>query len=232
MSKVRGHTRVVEIVDTARLRQVYGAFPTGVTALAALIDGRPAGLAASSFNSVSLDPPLVSVAIAHTSTTWPLIRSAPRFGVSVLSTEQEAVSRQLAASTGDRFAGLRWRGTDAGAVVLDDATAWLDCSIHEVVRAGDHDLLLLRVHDLGVHPDRPPLVFHASQYRRLDRTSGVAPAAGGHPEDMSEPQDQTESTSSRDAAGLPKDDERATRDSIDQTGEPETDALGNADGAS
>lgn len=156
-------------VDASRLRQVYGAFPTGVTALAALLDGRPAGLAASSFNSVSLDPPLVSVAIAHTSTTWPVIRSAPRFGVSVLSTEQEAVSRQLAARSGDRFAGVRWHATAAGAVVLDDATAWLECSIHDVVRAGDHDLLLLLVHDLDVHADRPPLVFHASRYRRLDQ---------------------------------------------------------------
>jgi flavin reductase (DIM6/NTAB) family NADH-FMN oxidoreductase RutF len=160
----------VPSVDPVRLRQVYGAFPTGVTALAALVDGRPVGLTASSFNSVSLDPPLVSVAVAHTSTTWPLIRSAPRFGVSVLSTEQEAASRQLSARSGDRFAGLRWHSTDGGAVVLDDASAWLDCSIHDVVRAGDHDLLLLRVHDLDAHPDRPPLVFHASQYRRLDRT--------------------------------------------------------------
>ncbi|MFE3287545.1 flavin reductase family protein, partial [Streptomyces sp. NPDC059233] len=60
--------------DTTSLRAVYGAFPTGVTAIAALIDGAPVGLAASSFTTVSLAPPLVSVCMAHTSSTWPVLR--------------------------------------------------------------------------------------------------------------------------------------------------------------
>jgi flavin reductase (DIM6/NTAB) family NADH-FMN oxidoreductase RutF len=150
-----------------RLRRVFSAFPSGVTAVSALIDGRPVGIAASSFTSVSLDPPLVSVCIAHSSTTWPLLRRAPRFGVSVLSADQEQACAQLSARDSDRFAGLAWRATPGGAVLLDGAGAWLECSIEQQVRAGDHDIVVLRVHDLDADHEVHPLVFHSSQFRRL-----------------------------------------------------------------
>jgi flavin reductase (DIM6/NTAB) family NADH-FMN oxidoreductase RutF len=157
-----------------RLRSVFGAFPTGVTTLAAYVDGRPIGLAASSFTSVSLDPPIVSVCVAHTSSTWPVLRGAPRLGVSVLGAHQEDACRQLASRAGDRFAGLSWRAGEDGAVFLDGSSAWLDCVIEREVPAGDHDIVLLRVHDLDADHATPPLVFHASRYRRLD---AVVPAA-------------------------------------------------------
>ncbi|WP_432824655.1 flavin reductase family protein [Dactylosporangium sp. CA-092794] len=149
------------------LRRVFGAFPTGVTAVAAIVDGTPVGLAASSFTSVSLDPPLVSVCIAHTSTTWPVLRRAPRLGVSVLGAHQEHLGRQLAQRTGNRFAGATWRASVAGEILLDGACAWLDCSIYDVFRAGDHDIVVLRVHDLDADHDVPPLVFHRSSFGRL-----------------------------------------------------------------
>jgi flavin reductase (DIM6/NTAB) family NADH-FMN oxidoreductase RutF len=155
-------------IDPAHLRRVFGAFPTGVTALAAVVDGRPVGLAANSFTSVSLDPPLVSVCVAHSSTTWPVLRQAGRLGVSVLSAGQEAAGRQLAARGVDRFAGLGWGATPDGAVLLDGSSAWLDCSLDQEVRAGDHDIVVLRVHDLDADPALPPLVFHASRFRRLE----------------------------------------------------------------
>jgi flavin reductase (DIM6/NTAB) family NADH-FMN oxidoreductase RutF len=158
---------VEEAVDPARLRQVLGAFPTGVTALAALVDGAPVGLAANSFTSVSLDPPLVSVCVATASRTWPLLRRADRIGVSVLSHRQEAASRQLAERGADRFAGLSWHPTDGGAVLLEHASAWFDCAIEREIRAGDHHIVLLAVARLGTDPLRPPLVFHGSRYRRL-----------------------------------------------------------------
>ena len=155
-------------LDPGTLRRVLGAFPTGVTALAALAEGgAPAGMAANSFTSVSLDPPLVSVCVAMSSRTWPLLRSAPRLGVSVLGHEQETASRSLASRDADRFAGLAWRTSEDGAVFLEDASAWLDCSVEREIRAGDHDIVLLRVHRLGTEPGIPPLVFHGSRYRRL-----------------------------------------------------------------
>ncbi|HTJ70122.1 MAG TPA: flavin reductase family protein [Actinospica sp.] len=154
-------------LEPATLRRVLAAFPTGVTALAALVDGTPVGIAANSFTSVSLDPPLVSVCVATTSTTWPTLRRAARLGVSVLSHQQEAASRSLASRGVDRFAGLSWHATEDGAVLLDGASAWFDCSVEREIRAGDHEIVLLNVHGLGTDPQTPPLVFHGSRYRRL-----------------------------------------------------------------
>jgi flavin reductase (DIM6/NTAB) family NADH-FMN oxidoreductase RutF len=159
---------MTHVLDPARLRRVFGAFPSGVTAVAAVVDGRPVGLAASSFAPVSLDPPLVSVCIARASTTWPVLGRALRFGLSVLSEDQGRACRQLAARDTDRFAALAWRPTGAGAVLLDGASAWLECSIERQIPAGDHYIVLLRVHDLHADHDIRPLVFHASIFRRLE----------------------------------------------------------------
>jgi flavin reductase (DIM6/NTAB) family NADH-FMN oxidoreductase RutF len=154
-------------LDLVTLRRVFGAFPTGVTALAALVDGSPVGITASSFTSVSLDPPLVSVCVATSSTTWPALRTAPGIGISVLSQAQEAVSRRLSARGADRFAQLEWYSGAGGAVLIPGASAWLVCSVEQEIRAGDHEIVLLRVHLLDADHAQPPLVFHASRYRRL-----------------------------------------------------------------
>jgi flavin reductase (DIM6/NTAB) family NADH-FMN oxidoreductase RutF len=159
---------VVTVIDISRqLRRTYGAYPTGVAAIAGLVDGSPVGIAASSFVPVSLDPPLVSVCVAHTSRTWPQLRNAPRIGISVLGDGQDRVCRQLAAKGVDRFAGLSWHATAAGCVLLDEAVAWFDCTIDKQVRAGDHDIVLFGIHDLDAVDGAAPLVFHASEYRRL-----------------------------------------------------------------
>jgi flavin reductase (DIM6/NTAB) family NADH-FMN oxidoreductase RutF len=158
-----------QVLDPHRLRRVFGVFPSGVAAVAAIVDGAPAGLAVSSFTSVSLDPPLVSVCVAHTSSTWPKLRAATRLGVSILSAAQERAGRQLAGRGADRFAELDWRTTAAGAVLLDGAAGWLDTSVEQEVRAGDHDVIVLRVHDLDANHDVSPLVFHASRFHRLER---------------------------------------------------------------
>lgn len=162
-------------LSPAELRRVFGAFPTGVTAIAALVDGEPAGLAANSFTSVSLQPPLLSVCIAHTSTTWPLLADRARLGVTVLGAGQERACAQLASRSGDRFAGLDWYATDDGAVLLDGAAAWFDTSVEQQVRAGDHDIVVLRVHALGADRAVAPLVFHGSRFRRLEEAEAVPP---------------------------------------------------------
>jgi flavin reductase (DIM6/NTAB) family NADH-FMN oxidoreductase RutF len=154
-------------LEPHRLRRVLGSFPTGVTVIAATVDGVPTGLAANSFVSVSLDPPMVSVCVAHTSTTWPTLRRAGRLGVSVLGAHQENAGRQLSARDVDRFATLDWQASADGAIFLDGSSAWLDCSIEREIPAGDHDIVLLRVHDLDADAAVAPLVFHGSRYRRL-----------------------------------------------------------------
>ena len=165
---------------SAELRRVFGAFPTGVTAIAALVDGVPVGLAANSFTSVSLDPPLLSVCVAHTSTTWPLLADRTRLGVTVLGADQERACRQLASRSGDRFAGLDWHATDDGAVLLDGAGAWFDTSVEQHIRAGDHDIVLLRIHALDADHSVTPLVFHASRFRRLEEEEAAAETRERH----------------------------------------------------
>ena len=150
------------------LRRVYGAYPTGVAVVAGLVAGEPVGIAASSFVPVSLDPPLVSVCVAHSSTTWPRLRAVPRIGISVLGAHQEAAGRRLGARTGDRFAGVPWRSTANGGVLIPGAAAWYECGVERHVPAGDHDIVIFRVHDLDVTPDVAPLVFHAGGFHRLE----------------------------------------------------------------
>jgi flavin reductase (DIM6/NTAB) family NADH-FMN oxidoreductase RutF len=157
----------------AELRRVFGAFPTGVTAVAGLADGSPLGIAASSFTSVSLDPPVVSVCTAHSSTTWPRLRHTPRVGISVLGAHQEDACRRLGGRGddlrgADKFATLRWRATEGGAVFVEGASAWLECSVYREVTVGDHDIVLLLVHELDSDPAVAPLVFHGSRFRRLE----------------------------------------------------------------
>lgn len=158
---------ITDSLEPLRLRHVFGTFPTGVAALAALVNDEPHGIAVNSFTSVSLDPAMVLVCVAHTSTTWPLLAPAPRLGISVLAADQGRACRQLSARSGDRFRGLDWRATPDGAVLLDGATGWFECSIEDTARAGDHDIVVLRVHDLDGDDGVPPLVFHGSRMRIL-----------------------------------------------------------------
>jgi len=154
--------------DPAELRRVYGCFPSGVAAICALNEkGAPTGMAVSSFTPVSLDPPLVSVCMQNASATWPALRRARRLGVSVLAEAQDAVALSLASRTGDRFAGLNWAVTGEGAVLLDEASAWLECALDTEHMAGDHTVALLRVLSLAGDPARQPLVFHGSRFRGL-----------------------------------------------------------------
>ena len=149
----------------SNLRSVFGAFPTGVTAVAALVAGAPVGLAASSFTSVSLTPPLVSVCVARASTTWPLLAGQARLGVSVLATGHSAAARRLSGEARSRFTDVSWRAGPHGAVYLNDACAWMECSVSLLVPAGDHQIALLAVHDLEATPELEPLIFHASGFR-------------------------------------------------------------------
>jgi len=155
--------------DSTQLRHAFAKVPSGVAALAALVDGAPQGLVVSTFTvGVSLDPPLVMFAVQNSSRTWPVLRGSARLGVSVLSAHQEHAARQIASKDGDRFAGLPVSVSSEGALLLPGAALWLDCSVEQEVPAGDHAVVLLRVHGHEVregHVD--PLVFHSSTFTGL-----------------------------------------------------------------
>ncbi|MEV1295063.1 flavin reductase family protein [Pseudonocardia sp. NPDC049635] len=153
-------------LDVPALRALYGHFPSGVVAVCAQGAHGPVGLAASSFTSVSMEPPLVSFCIQNTSTTWPELAELPRLGVSVLGAGHAAACRQLASRQGDRFAGLDLVTTPEGAVLVEGSPAQLDCSVEQLVPAGDHGIVLLRVQAART-VGAEPLIFHASTFREL-----------------------------------------------------------------
>lgn len=149
------------------LREAFGHFPTGVVAIAAQVNGIREGLAASTFVPVSLEPPLVSFCVQNTSTTWPRLKTVPMLGISVLGEAHDAAVRTLAAKTGDRFAGLETVSTETGAVFIKGTGLWLESAIEQLIPAGDHTIVVLRVNQVTVDSGIAPIVFHRSELRRL-----------------------------------------------------------------
>ncbi|WP_431798412.1 flavin reductase family protein (plasmid) [Cupriavidus metallidurans] len=157
------------IRDPSALRRAFSHHPTGVAALAATVDGDDQVLVASSFmTGISVDPPLVSVAIQKSSTTWSVLRRASRIGVSLLGQDQASLCRQLASKEKQ----ARWHGvmrdyTSAKALRIHGASAWLECAAFAEHEAGDHVIVLLEVKDFAVSHSIDPLIFHCSRFREL-----------------------------------------------------------------
>ena len=145
-------------------RATLGMFATGVTIVTARNDsGEPVGLTASSFNSVSLDPPLVAFFPAKTSTSWPRIAAIGKFCVNVLASDQQPLCRKIAGPGPDKFDGVSHRVSANGSPILDDVVAWIDCAMDAVHEAGDHYIVLGHVLALEVdRPDRPLLFFQGN----------------------------------------------------------------------
>jgi flavin reductase (DIM6/NTAB) family NADH-FMN oxidoreductase RutF len=116
---------------------------------------------------VSQDPSLVSFAVANTSATWLVLRRSPHLGLSVLADHHDRACRQLAGPAEDRFTGLGTSATPEGALLLEEAVASFDCTVHEEVLAGDHTIVLLRLHGVSDPGHNHPLVFHRSGFGRL-----------------------------------------------------------------
>lgn len=133
-------------LDPRALRDAFGAFMTGVTVVTAKADdGTPRGFTANSFSSVSLDPPLLLVSIAKTSSNFQVFSKTEGFAVNILSESQKPISNAFSRPVQDRFAGVDWHWGPYGAPILQGVSAWFDCALHQTVDAGDHAILLGRV---------------------------------------------------------------------------------------
>ena len=150
--------------DSAAFRTVLGHFPSGVTVVTAMGPDGPAGLAVGSFASVSLEPPLVMFCPGTQSTSWPAIRDSGAFCANVLSDQQQDICNTFAGKSDDKFAGLSWTTKATGSPVLDEAQAWIDCEIAEVIEAGDHWVVLGAVRELAADSDKTPLLFYKGGY--------------------------------------------------------------------
>jgi len=160
---------VEEIVtpDDRRFRDVFGHFATGVTIVTAMDGDEPVGMAANSFTSLSLDPPLVLFCVAESSSTWPRMKGAGNFAVNILGEDHEALCRLFAQKGADRFGQTAWHCGVSGAPVLDEAIAYIDCEMEAEYPGGDHNIIVCRVLDLDMREGARPLLFYKGSYSKM-----------------------------------------------------------------
>ena len=154
--------------DARTLRDALGCFATGVTVVTAFdTGGEPVGLTANSFTSVSLDPPLLLVCIARTSSSLKALESAGHFAVNVLHIGQQPASSLFAVPGEDRFRQTPWQRGRHDAPVLSNALANFECRRHQMHDGGDHIILVGEVLRATFDPRRDPLLYFRGKYRRL-----------------------------------------------------------------
>lgn len=151
------------------LREVMGAYPTGVTVVGGSdADGVPFGLTVNSFTSVSLDPPLVLVCIGHGSTWHDELAKAQCFAVSVLAADQQETAVRFAQEPSKgRFDDVPWTRGENGSPILRGVVAWMECAVRTVIDGGDHSILIGQIDRSGVS-DRPALLFHRGRLGSSD----------------------------------------------------------------
>lgn len=150
--------------DPKEFRNALGQFATGVTIVTTIEeDGTPIGVTASSFNSVSLDPPLVLWSLAKTARSMPAYQTSGGFNVHVLASHQDNLSNQFARSSGDKFEGVDWNTCDNGFPLLPECAALFRCTTTFQYEGGDHIIFVGEVIDFERN-DLPPLLFHSGRY--------------------------------------------------------------------
>lgn len=150
--------------DPLAFRNALGAFATGVT-IVTTVDGQghDIGLTANSFNSVSLDPPMVLWSLARTSQSLDAFRNATHFAVHILAADQEPLSNVFAKKGADKFAGLTLERGEGGTPLLTGCSARFQCRTAYQYEGGDHIIFVGEVVRFD-HWQRPPLVFHGGRY--------------------------------------------------------------------
>ncbi len=162
-------------IDPGLFRETLGHYPTGVAVVTAIAeDARPAGMVVGSFTSISLDPPLIAFSPATDSKSFAYLRTSRAFCVNILASDQEPLCRRLATGGAGKFQGVSWRPGPLGSPILDDAVSWIECTFEDIREAGDHFIVLGRVHELAVERTTLPLLFFQGGYGRFSPGSFIA----------------------------------------------------------
>ena len=157
------------MIDSDTFRAALGRFASGITIVTARDnEARDHGMTASAFCSVSLEPAYVLVCIGHDASMHGLLMAANHVGISVLSNEQEALSRRFADPESDRFDGVGYSRGENGVALLDDALVHLECDVLARHEAGDHTILVCAVERAEAHDGRP-LLYYRGGYAQLER---------------------------------------------------------------
>lgn len=145
-------------------REALGSFATGVTIATTVDDrGEPVGVTASSFNSVSLDPPLVLWSLAKNSLSRPAFANSGHFAVHVLTATQQELSNRFSRSGEDKFTGVEWNAGELGSPVLAEYAARFECRTRHQYEGGDHIIMVGEVIDFEAR-DETPLLFLGGRY--------------------------------------------------------------------
>jgi flavin reductase (DIM6/NTAB) family NADH-FMN oxidoreductase RutF len=157
-------------IDKDTFRSVLGRFASGITVITTRdAEGRDVGMTASAFCSVSLNPPLVQVCIDRAASMFEALQAADSYGVSVLASYQEALSRRFAAiDSSHRFDGIGYSRGENGVVLLDDALAHLECRVVARFEVGDHMMFVGEVERASAR-DARPLLYYRGGYAQLER---------------------------------------------------------------
>lgn len=166
-------------LQPAAFRRAMGQFATGITVVATRDgEGAPYGMTASSFGSLSLDPPLVQWSVTTRSFACPVFSAASYFSVNILASEQEEVSRTFTRPI-DRFGAVSWETGLHDLPLIHGCLAWIECALEVQVPAGDHTILIGRV-ERAQFFDRTPLLFWRGSYMPVQEWEAVARTVQWH----------------------------------------------------
>jgi flavin reductase (DIM6/NTAB) family NADH-FMN oxidoreductase RutF len=169
--------------DDRRLRNAFGQFPTGVAIITTVTaGGERLGMTISSFNTLSLDPPLILFSIHRRAQSFPAWQQVNAYAVNILHEAQEELSNRFATAKGDKWAGLTTRAGKTGAPLLPNAVVTLECEPYGRYDGGDHEIFVgcvVEVHE-NMAKRGQPLVFSGGRYRQLVAGSAHAPPNEAH----------------------------------------------------
>jgi len=154
--------------DAAHFRQALSQFATGVTVITTrLADGTLLGLTASSFNSVSLDPPLVLWSLGTRANSMPVFSGNSHYVINILGAEQAHLAQQFASRMENRFEGVPYTLSRTGQPVLEGVSAWFECHNRSQYPEGDHVIFVGEVEHCEVQP-QSALVFHNGRFSKTE----------------------------------------------------------------
>lgn len=163
-------------VPSIDFRSAMAHFATGVTVVTTLDGDRAQGITVNALSSVSLDPPLLLIALDRHRFIVPALEAASRYAVNILAEDQQALSDCFAGAdvtpNRDAFCGAAWRPGVTGMPILDGAIAHLECAVVDRFAVGDHFLFVARVEACGEDDaGAPPLLYHRRRYLRIERST-------------------------------------------------------------
>ncbi|MFJ4650561.1 flavin reductase family protein [Nocardia sp. NPDC088792] len=162
LGSVAAATPVAEVIPD--FRDLMKLWPTGVSVVTTRVDGVRYGFTANSFASVSMDPPMISVCVDRAARCAAAFTAADRLSVNILAAHQDRLASRFASKLDDKFDGLTVIDGFGEAPVLPEALGVLGCRLDRVIPAGDHLILLARVHEVGRPGAAEPLVYHRSRF--------------------------------------------------------------------